>query len=157
MGALCAATGLCTLLNMTLALAVTGVWYLVRIQEKRAPLLLALQTIVTAFLRSRIQPGDPIWVTLVSNMSVQNYFRKAGIPPEVLSLRKLGSGRLFAIEDKLPVEEKGNFSEHVIMSNIGLVMRIEGDNTDRLPPQKKLLWELRWLRLWLYEPATSLW
>jgi hypothetical protein len=42
------------------------------------------------------------------------------------------------------------------MSNIGLVMRIEGDNTDRLPP-KKLLWKSRWLRLWLYEPATSLW
>lgn len=58
---------------------------------------------VTAFLRSRIQPGDPILVTLVSSISVHHYFRKAGIPLEALSLRKLDSGHLFAIEDKLPL------------------------------------------------------
>ena len=41
------------------------------------------------------------------------------------------------------------------MSDINLVIRIDGFDTERLPP-RQLIWESRWARVWLYEPLPPL-
>jgi len=106
---------------------------------------------VTEFLRSRVRPTDHVSVTLISAMPAYHYFRRAGIPTAVLEPRRYEALRLFALEDKVAPHQFDADVEDKIMSDMELVMRIDGFDTERLPPAKLLL-ETRWNRVWLYEP-----
>jgi len=110
----------------------------------------------TAFLRTQLRPDDHISMTLLSSMPAYHYFRKAGIPSEVLRSQGHQAQRLFALEDKIPKDsQEGGDVEDKIMSNIDLVIRIDGFDSERLPP-RQLIWESRWARVWLYEPLPPL-
>jgi hypothetical protein len=109
----------------------------------------------TAFLRTQLKADDHVSVTLVSSMPAYYYFRKQGIPTAVLHSRNDEARRLFAVEDKLPPESLGSDVEDRVMSDIDLVIRIDGYDADRLPP-RQLLWESQWTRIWLYAPLPRL-
>jgi hypothetical protein len=108
---------------------------------------------VTAFLRPLVGAGDHVSSTLISSMPAYYYFRRAGIPKTVLGSRRGEPRRLFAIEDKIPFDPLGD-TEDAIMANLDLVLRIDGFDTDQLPP-RQLIWESQWSRIWLYDPLPG--
>lgn len=106
-----------------------------------------------AFLRTQnLDPRDHVSVTLVSSMPAVYYFRKAGIPVSVLDPRRTPPRRLFALEDTIPRTAPEDNAENEVMSNMKLVLRIDGFDTSLMPPPR-LLWQSAWSRIWIYEPA----
>jgi len=107
-----------------------------------------------AFLRTQLRADDHISITLVSSMPAYYYFRKEGIPARTLRSRNGETRRLFALEDKIPLEARAGDAEDLIMSNIDLVLRVDGFDTSQLPP-RQLIWESQWSRIWLYDPLPG--
>lgn len=107
------------------------------------------------FLRTQLKAEDHVSMTLISSMPAYYYFRKEGIPTRTLYSHSSEARRLFALEDKIPPEQQSGDVEDLIMSNLDLVLRIDGFDTDRLPP-RQLIWESQWARIWLYDPLPRL-
>lgn len=105
----------------------------------------------TAYLQGlHLEARDHVSVTLVSSMPAIYYFRKAGIPTSVLDHSRTRPRRLFALEDVLPAQPVSGNAENRIMADKNLVVRIDGFDTEQMPPPV-LLWQSRWCRLWLYD------
>lgn len=110
-----------------------------------------------AFLRGQgMGAGDHVSVTLVSSMPAVYYFRKTGIPASVLEAPQWPVRRVFALEDTIPHTGPEGTPENQVMSNMELVLRVEGFDTERMG-QPRLLWQSRWSRIWLYANPEPLW